>query len=471
MTERRYVKPLKRVGAGLGLAAGVYIGASVVTHHADDLEKRLAHPPEYVQPSDLLADVFDVTQLATQYIAIGALGAQGVRQIRLAVNKKERALSELGSEVVGKNRRRKVMAVGGLAVGAAVMSGAYFDMAADVNGAQPKVVNSVMDEFTGTDSGEQYVLSNSETPELLSAAQIPVDKQEDILEAAAQEGVMIAPMRYEWRTAVGPQTDRRTQVLATSLPHEITGLPLANEDCEDVTVVAAKELGAKEGQDINMEGLEVKVGRVLENGAGFNLAPIIFNNEDFARCYKSNPDQPFSILLAEGEKNEIIKVLEDAGVDNAHDIANRVYVVPRGDFITNTEETVKNNVNGLMLEAMILGLGFAAGALSGRSKTELANNRRVNNLLLANGFDKRMLAKMYRERAGIEATASSLVAAPLIILVDNASNMFLPGASMGPNATTFLSVIGATYIANRIGTEMAIRRETKRPDLGKGHSI
>lgn len=220
-----------------------------------------------------------------------------------------------------------------------------------------------------------------------------------------------------------------------------------------------------------MEGLEVKVGRVLENGAGFNLAPIIFNNEDFARCYKSNPDQPFSILLAEGEKDEIIKVLEDAGVDNAHDIANRVYVVPRGDFITNTEETVKNNVNGLMLEAMILGLGFAAGALSGRSKTELANNRRVNNLLLANGFDKRMLAKMYRERAGIEATASSLVAAPLIILVDNASNMFLPGASMGPNATTFLSVIGATYIANRIGTEMAIRRETKRPDLGKGHSI
>lgn len=470
-----------QAAAGAALVASSLAGVAALEASSEPFDSQAVVKFDQARPSDLIPTAFDTGRRLAELGGLLVIAAQGVSLISKSRNPERKALDKLGTEtILGTGSLNLKIPIAALTVGSAVMSGAFLDIADEVNAAQVEVIGGVWGG-AGLDieSESTYVISNSDTPELLSASTFPPDALRDLAAVTSvvdgTEGVQLAPVRYEWHTARTSDGGEKVQVLATSLPEQVTELPVADTHCDYVPVAAASELGAEVGETIDVEGLQVTVEQVIEDGSGLNLLPIIMNNSDFARCFKSNIEHPYSAILAEGELADIQTILESAGLAGASgddlDIQNRLFVVPIKDFISNTEKTVKGNVNGLVMEAILLGLLFAGGSLSNNERTKLANNRRINELLIASGLGYKNLAKMYADKARVESVASTAVAAPIIILFDGMSNLGLPGASMGPDARTMLSVLGLTYGAKRVGSAIAIRAEKRDAKRVREHEL
>lgn len=463
-----------QAAAGASLITASFAGAVAVANNADFLEHDVVVNFGESRPSDLVSRSFDVGRDVAEIGGILVLAAQGGALIKRSRDPESRALSELAKETIGTGRgRRWRIPVAALTVGSGVMTGAFLNIADEVTSAQVDVIGGVWGDIgfdmarNDVDGINAWIISNSDTPELMSASTVPpsvVDGLTRLAMSGGETGTIYAPVRYEWRNARTPEGGK-VQVLVSGLPDELTGLEDPSLGCEYIPVAAAEELGVEEGEVFELEGLSLTVGRVIEGSAGLNLLPVVMSGENYAGCLKSNPEAPFNVILAQGSEQDIVNYLGEANIDVGYpagqDAANRTFMIPLEDFISNTEDTVKQNVNGLVLEAILLGLIFAGGALGNSARTELANNRRTNKQLLANGLGWKNLSRMYADRSRAESLASSAVAAPIIVVFDGMSNLGLPGAQMGPDAKTILAVLGLTYGARRAGSAVAIRSEKK----------
>lgn len=449
--------PLKNavVGASLLCAAGAGIVYS--TQDESFITERLKITTDQAQPSDLLANTFDGLERISALAGGLVLAKRGAHHLKSARNPASGALDTMAHASSRRRVLRITSAATLLTAGAGVMAGNYFDAADSVSRSQANVGNFLVDIVN---EGENTVLiTNTPRPELANNATINPDVAAAVIEAATQSGETIIPMHWEWHPAVRPANpEAKIQVLAAGLPQEITGLPLADEKCQDVSVAAAKELGIGIGQEFQMDGLTLKVRAILNDSAGFNLLPVILNNQDFERCVNTNAEQPYNVLLSGSGVAKAQEILNQAGV-GTDDLSERVFVVPAENFVADTLQTGKNTVNGLVLQAMALGLIFGGVALSGRDSNELISNRENNRLLKVNGFNERHIAKMYAEKAEADTLQSSLFAVPGILLVDAFTNMGQPGAALGPSAKTYLCVLGLTWGVKRLGTSVAVRKE------------
>lgn len=472
--ERAY-----QAAAGVTLFAASLAGAAALASQSDLLERDVVAAFGEAKPSDLVSESFDVGRKVAEIGGLVVLAAHGGSLIKRSRDPESRALSQLAKETIGAGRGRKWRApVAALTVGSAVMTGAFLNIADEVTSAQVDVISGVWGgmgfakDSNEVEGGASWVISNSDTPELMSASTVPPSII-DALSALARDDVetdaSFAPVRFEWRNAYTHGNEGKVQVLVSGLPAELTGIDDPNPDCEYVPVAAAEELGAEVGESFELEGMRLTVARVIKDGSGLNLLPVVMSGENFAGCLKSDPEVPFSVLLARGSEEDITKYFSEAGIniggESVQDGANRTFMVPIEDFISNTEVTVKQNVNGLVLEAILLGLVFAGGALGNSARTELANNRRTNQQLLANGMGWRSLNRMYADRSRIESLASTAAAAPIIVVFDAMSNLGLPGSQMGPDSRTVMAVLGLTYGARRVGSAIAIRSEKHKNNI------
>lgn len=456
---------LRTAVTGLTLMAGAAgLGAGVAAEAVD------AGMPNAIvteaMPSDDMSNYFDVA------VNVGALAGgiflaeRGVKRVRIGMDESLYAAHQLALRQgthPGKSRRR-FAAVSLLASGAAVAVGNLVDIAEGVGTSQSDVAAAVSD-IAGTDPEHTFIVTNSPQPELLSSPNIPVGPATNAIEAS--EGTLI-PAVWEWRTATKKNIDAKYTVLTMGLPQEITELPVSAEDCSEISVAAAQELGVKKGQTFQVDGVTMKVDQVLTGKSGLNVLPVLLNNQDYARCLKGNPDQAFSFLLGNGEQESIEGLLRAEGLEqNPEDLSQRAYVVPVSEFIAQSEQSGKNSVNPLVLEAAFVTSLLAGAALAGRASTRMANGRNSNSVLFASGTSKKSIANMYRELADSEAEVAGLIAAPLILLVDAFTNSGIPGAELGPSVKTVLFVTGLTWASNRIGTGLALRREIPQIDPSK----
>lgn len=441
---------------GVGMLGVVAAGVAEVVQNEDLLNKNIAISFDNAQPSDSLSTAFDILGLLGAGTGAVVIAKRGVHKARTSVNPADTALYSMAHGSQKKSRARVFAAATLLTSGAGIMTGNYLDVAASVGSAQADV-GEFMTQAVGAEDGVMF--TNTDRPELANTATVKPEIASAISKAAFKENRVIIPARYEWHPAVRPSNpEAKLQVLAIGLPGEVTGLKPANSSCTNVEVAAAKEVGIPKGANFTVDGLEVKVAEVLENSAGTNLLPVVFSNEDFARCINTNPNQPFNALLSDMSFEEAKAFLKNNRIGN-NTAANRIFAVPTDRFIAESLQTGKNSVNGLVLQAMALGLLFGGVALSSRVSNELVNNRENNRMLKVNGFSERMIAKLYTEKAEADAIQSSLLAVPGIILIDTFTNSGLPGAALGPSAKTYLAVVGFTWGVKRIGTSIAVRKE------------
>lgn len=449
------------------LAAGIGMATEGV------LEQKFPIRVDNAQPSEALSDAFKALVTGSAVLGGAAILKRGVDHVRYQKSDRLKAIHKTAH---ASDRRRYFGSVAGLSVVSAGMTGMFIDIADGVESMGTDVVEGISAIATqaGGDSDEPiYVLSNTPRPELANNAVFNPAAATDIMANAPESGVTIVPLRYGWHSAQREgHEDQKIQALAVGLPEEITGLPPASEDCEDVSVIAAKEMGVEVGKSFTMEGLTVTVREVLPSGqgAGANLVSTIMNNEDFARCLDTNEDQPMSVLLAQGEKEEVEQLLEESNV-SAENLDKRVFVVPMEDFEENTRETGGNNVHPFILPTILLGWGFAAGSRINKAKDVLANSRGDYTMYRATNVSKSAIAKLEYEKSDAEAMQSATVAMPFVVLFDYAVNTGTPGAALGPSIVTGLAVFGSTAAMHRISKRRALRSEFKKMNVAKGYEV
>ncbi len=480
-SQSEYNNALRRkfgqVATGLIMLGGVAAGVGVVTHENTNLDSPIVSTAsDSVSPSDGLANAFNLAVEGGAILGAGLLVKRGVGHIRRAFSSEDQAIHEMAH---ARNQSRgsvgrRVAQASLIVVGTGAMIGNFVDTAHEVSSSQAKVADyfaNILGAERPSDNIGNYVISNTPVPELANNTSISINRANGFLAHAKEHNITAVPGTWEWHSGQRKgEEGTKIQLLTGSLPSETTQIPLADKECKEISVDVAKELGVKKGETFTMDGLTLTVNNVIEEKSGLNLLPVLFNNEDFARCVRNTPDQPYSLILAQGQKTEIQKLLAEQGL-SPDTLTDRAFVVPVDKFVQNSKETGENSVNPLVLQAMTVASLLAAAALGNRARNRLKENTRINTVWGANGLDKHALSKKYSEIAESEALYSSLIAIPVVLLADVYTNTGIPGAALAPSVKTVLCIVGINYGINKAGTAIAIRREASNMDLSKGHTL
>jgi hypothetical protein len=420
----------------------------------------------------MLADGFTLLEDAGTALGATVILKRGVHNFKVAHNPQEAALDEVARSSANTktfaNHKlpRTLAACGLLTTFTGVVAGTFFNVADNVSKTQSNVA-LFLDKFNEPHK-EGFVISNSPVPDVLNTSSVSGNQLKRLNAQAPVDDVSLVPIQHQWSggeywnatNANDATKNYNLEFLTLGLPAKYTHLPLADKSCNDLEVNASSALGVKPGDFFELQGLRVKVNDLIKGYAGFNLLPVTLNNSDFNRCLLGDKNSAYSMVLAEGTPASVRKLLRSVS-NNNNNLSDRLYAVTLDQFINNAGETGKNAVNGLVLEAMVIGMALGAIALNHKVSQDLANNRSRNRMLKANGFDDHLIMKIYNQRAEVDAVSSAVLAMLGTLLVDTMVNHAQPGGALGINIETYAAVTGFLWAINRISTSRAVRKEAK----------
>lgn len=456
---------------GLALGGGVLVadGSVSLTHD-------FAVTTPHADPSNALAEGFVLLEDAGAAIGAGVLLKRGFRRFRIAVDPKEAALSEVAhtsmnhKTIAGHKVPRILAASGVLTAFTGIVAGSFFNISDNVSKTQSNVAKIFQEVVPKNDTA--VILSNTPTPNVLNTSSINQNEITQIDTNAKKTGTNMIPVNINW--AGGSYTNNKPntynlEFLTIGLPREEVGTHLADKECNNVEVNVSSELGLRPGEFFDLQGLKVKVHQLINGYSGFNLLPVVLNNSDYQRCLVTADKEVFSFALVDGDPHKMDAFLKLTS-KNHDSPRNRLYAVSVQDFINNAETTGKDAVNGLVLEAMLIGMALGAIALNYKTSQDLANNRSRNRMLKANGFDEHLIMKLYRERSELDAVVSAVLAMPGTEIVDTLVNHAQPGGALGINLETYIAVTGFLWTISRISTSLAVRRESRMMERQRAES-
>jgi len=463
-----FIDKAKQIGVGLALSAIALGGSALVAEGSVSLTKDIAITTSHAEPSNMLADGFTLLEDAGAVVGTIALAKRGARHFKLAFNEEAVALDEVAhsssrSKTIARVKVPRVIAAAGLLTSfTGIVAGNFFNIADNVAKTQSNVAHLFNDVFPHNNS-PTFIISNNPTPNMLNTSAINTGAVNNLESAAKADDVQVVPIHHDWVGGAYKSSTPNSynlEFLTIGLPQVLTGIPRANAKCSNVEVNASSALGVTPGHTFELQGLRVTVHDLIEGDAGFNLLPVVVNNSDYENCFLTNADSSYSMAIAQGSRIDVDRIVNSINDSNS-DPAKRLYVVSTEDFINNAENTGKNAVNGLVLEAMAIGMALGAIALNYRTNQDLANNRSRNRMLKANGYDEHMIMRIYKERAEADAIASAVIAMPGTLLIDTLVNHAQPGGALGVNLETYAAVTGFLWVINRFSTARAVRRESR----------
>jgi len=461
------VNRIRRIAAGVALT-GVALGCGTLALEGSGIaSKDIAITAKHAEPSNESVG-FTLFEEVGEAIGAYALAKRGLHSFKIAINQQEQATYEVAHSSYDNSRLsrykipRSILAAGLLTVATGIVGGNDFNIANNVGKTDSNVAGLFGNLFPNSHQ-PTFVISDNPTPNLIDGNVVNGKETEKIERLSRAMGVVIVPALYDWGGGAYNDINKRNnnlEFLMIGLPNAITHIPKANPDCSNVEANVSSALGVKPGDLFELQGINVRVNDLIKGNAGFDLLPVVLNSSDYERCLLTNNSSDYNMLIAQGSEINIDKIVSQISDSNKDD-ADRLYVVSTKDFINNAENAGKNEVNGLVLEAIIIGMALGAIALSYKTSQELANNRSRNRMLEANGYDKHMIMKIYGERAEAGAIFSAMLAMPGTLLVDTLINSSQPGGALGISLETYLAVTGFLWTINKISNSIAVRREAK----------
>lgn len=443
---------------GIGLTAS---GDSGIINHD------LAYVTNNAQPSDGLAHDFELLENAGEALGLAFLLKRSAHHLRLAFSPEDEALYKLVPEQARHNKHRIVRTISAasfIATGAGIMTGNFIDIAKAESKAQASVAANFGEELNrlpARPGAKDYLLTSTQYPVLSNDSFLSAKAVSSIEKTAQKQDVAVVPIYGGWYNGNREDSKANLPLYALGLPNTMTNLPAtANQDCQTINVEAAQELGVEVGHSFMMDNLKLTVRAKLTGDAGLDLLPVIMNEKDFADCVDENPGIPHNMLLTRATKTQVERLLQEAGIEPGN-LSERVFTTPLTQFLDNTEQSGKNSVDGLVLEAMAVGLIFAGAALNSKARNQLLNNRSRLEKFKKLGFDEHKVARLFAEKSESEMLRSSLLAMPAVYLIDAYTNNGEPGAALGPDIKTFLCVLGLGWAAGRLNTTRAVRNEAR----------
>ncbi len=458
----------KQIAAGLTLSALALGGGALVAEGGLSMTNDIAVVSEHAQPSSLLGEGFTLLEDAGAAVGAAVLLKRGLKHIRLAFDEEEYALNNVAHNLANTKRMsghkvpRAIAACSVLTSFTGIVAGNFFDVSNNVSKTQSNVAQ-LFNNLTPHGHDSNFVISDNPTPDILNTSNINGNQISEIERQAKADGTNIIPIHFNWSGGSYSNSKPNSynlEFLTIGIPDSMTHIPRADANCNDVEANVSSDLGVKPGGFFELQGLKVWVNKLIKGDTGFNLLPVVMNNSDYDRCLLTDTDTSDSMLIAHGNRSQVMS-MTDSVDDHNIDPSKRLYAISTKDFVNNAENTGKNVVNGLVMEAMAIGMALGAIALSHKMSQELANNRNRNRMLLANGYDWHKILRIYHEKAEANAVASAIVAMPGTLIVDTLVNHTQPGGALGINLETYAAVTGFLWAINRLSTSIAVRREAR----------
>ncbi len=465
---------LHRIIAGSLLAIGALGGTGLAIDGALNLNQAVSVQNNHAQPSNLLVEVFDGFEVVGTALGGAFLLKRGLHYIKTGTNSEVEAQDNIAHNYYFRTNKtnsviRLLSSASILATSAGIMVGSFMDIDKGVSQTQSSIAQLFNDSLgSKTSDQHNYVISDNPKPDMLNALSVSSTQQINIERKLKDDHLKYVPIYREWETGSRPNNDAEIEFMVLGMPSKITGIP-EGRNCSNVYVDTSTALGLKTGQVFQLDGLEVTVNKEIKGNTGFNLLPLVLNSQDFAKCLNENPDRTYNMILTQASPSQIRHLINALNPNNQ--LQNRIYAVTTQQFINNALLTGENAVNGPVLEIMTVGLLFAGIALSYKSRTTLANNRNQNLMLKANGFNEHLIAKIYNEITENEVFKSSFFALPGVFLVDTMTNMAEPGATLGPDLKTYLTLLGLTWGIGKLSTSYALRKEAHIATFEKGQEL
>lgn len=457
---------------GVALSLGAVGGAGLAVDGALNLNHDISLSSNNAKPSNALGTAFDGLEFAGTALGGAFLLKRGIHNLNIATNKKSNAINNIAHSNNSRNSIFRVISSASiLATSAGVLVGTFMDIDKGVSQTQSTIAqlfNNTLGPKVSSNV-DNFVISDNPKPDMLNNLSVNPTDNKIIRSVLSKENLKYIPAYRGWETGNRPNSKAEIEFMTLGLPQEVTKLPNSKADCSTIYSDTSAALGLKVGQKFELEGLDVTVKRIINGNTGFNLLPLIINNQDFANCLSEDKAEAYSMILTQAPPGKIRSLMKE--INKNQDPANRLYAASSSKFIQDALLTGENAVNGPVLEIMLVGLLFAGIALSYKARTTMANSRKQNLMLKANGFDEHLLSKIYTEINESEIMKSSLFALPAIFIVDTMTNMAEPGAALGPDAKTYLTLLGLTWGVGRISTAYALRREAKLASFDKGQEL
>ncbi len=453
----------KQLGAGLALSTAVVGGGALVVEGAVNPTHDIAISTKHAEPSNMLGDGFSILEEAGAVLGSGVLLKRGLRNIGLAFDDQKQAINEVAHS---SSKSKRLASVGLLTVFTGVVAGNFFNISDNVSKTQSNVASYFKELNPGGTNDKSYVISNTPVPNMLNVSNIDEAEIKTLDKIARNDNVSLIPIQHDWSGGSYSSTQAvgsggyNLEFLTMGLPASISHIPQADANCNNVEVNASSQMGVRPGEFFSLQGLKVRVHDLIQGGAGFNLLPVVMDSKDFSRCLLTSSDPSYNMAIAQGNGKEMEHFLKNLNSTN-NSPSNRLYAVTLDQFINNAENTGKNAVNGLVLEAMAIGMALGAIALNYKTSQDLANNRSRNSMLKANGYDEHLIMKIYKERSEADAVGAAVLAMPGTLIVDTLVNHAQPGGALGINIETFLAVTGFLWAISRISTSLSVRKEAR----------
>jgi len=434
-------------------------GGLALLNHPNYLKEELAFQPKTARSSNLLVDGFNDLEVAGEILGATFILKRGLNNLRFSLDGRERALNSLSPNQQS-YKFVKNISVTTLMTFSAVMVGNYLGVAHNVSHTQSNVANTLTDLGPKEAGLTTDILSSSPHPDILNETTIPSDGLQDLNRINIQNNlhVELIPIEKQWISAHRNNSTSSYELLALGVPEKTLDL---NQSCEIVPVAVSNTFGVPVKGTFQADGLTMRVTEELKNSTGFDLQTVILNQDLFNRCLDESSKGLFYNLIVAIGKDKDLKDLIDLYRQQYPNPEDRINLTTAHDFIQNALQTGENAVDGLVLEAIVIGFIFSDIALAYKIKNDLVQLRKSNLFIKANGFLDKDISKMYRYFLEKNLFQSGLFALPITLIVDSLANIGEPGAKIGLSLKIYLATLGLSWAFSSIASKYYLIKEKK----------
>lgn len=394
--------------------------------------------------------------LATYYRTAGHLSGK-----QNAINHLSRTeYSGIDDVVHGRNEKKQRQsvsrlkkAIGGVGVLAATLVMATSGLEKDVTEGSLRPIHAVTDIVRDNDEALHFVLESSGNT-FMDDSTIARDAMNDLIEDADEKDITIIPFSKELMNV------NDVSSIQVSLPDALFSQTTqfeVDESCNTIPVVVDDTLGAKQGDEVLINGSKAQVIGVKPDIAQMNRSVTLMADSDM-RCLKDDTDDAyFGAIVKGGSTDELQELI----------LPETATVVDEERFYENNKDFWRANGTPLILILMGSVAVLGAAASAGERRSALLQNVREIGMLNANGVEMADIKRAESRRALRRALYESAVAAPLAVGVAGAFNKTVSGLGVGIGLREVAVGAAITWVSKEVAARRAVSSLAKRIDLSQ----
>lgn len=459
-----------RFGLGVGacLLAAAAAGAALEAGQGHD--GNITHHMPFVATAQRVAEnVTPSLEDLGLFVFPAALAGIGAVELAARRNRRLAQIDTLSSTDITDGSHHLKSRVGRAATvslivttGAGALGGFVGSLSSEIsNGPNRPIVAMLGNMAPGAQS---MIVENAQAEPMVESSLNPqlVKKVEQV---AATDGISATPFdmhlgSYKTKTTSGTDLTIAVKTVKAS--------PLAlGAGCSDIPVLIDTAANVPTGAHIAVDGVPATVEGHITNASATNRITVVTSEQALKECIEQDPNAPDYGILLNANEAQARQILA---------AANRLLdapaaAIPTEQFIGNSEDFWKNNVEALVGILAMVALGVSGVSMSGATRQRLLQDRKYWGQNLSQGVSENTIRAVELLRAAKVGAKAAVISAPVSLgLTLLGADTVMPGfgagvglreAALGAAVTTIGSVGGAAVQLIHPSKTINVREETR----------